>query len=309
MSEVGRGTAFARAALAGNPSDMYGGRTLAMVLRCFAASATARFAERDELGPPGEGGEQLLAGALERFRRAFGVREPVALGCTTSVPREVGLGGSSAIVIACTRALCALHRREFEPDELAAHALAVELDLGIAAGLQDRIVQAREALVAMNFGSEGRPLCEELDESLLPALVVAWHPEAAGPSGVAHAPLRERHSRGDPEVVNAIERLTTAAARAREALVDGDLKQFAECVDASYDERCRLMPVHTRVREMVDAVRNAGGSANSAGSGGAIVGTQPVKDGWRERLEAGGARVIVLDPVSSRPDEILYPRS
>src|SRR5204863_9303456 len=123
---TGRGTAFARVALAGNPSDGYGGRTLAVAIRDFAASATAVPADTDELSPPGEGGELLMRATLARFRGRIGKQEPVALSCETNVPREVGLAGSSAIVIACARALCDLHGTALERDELARLALAVE---------------------------------------------------------------------------------------------------------------------------------------------------------------------------------------
>ena len=59
----------------------------------------------------------------------------------TSIPRGVGLGGSSAIVIAVLRALCALHGTELDPARMAELALAIETeDLAIAAGPQDRVV-------------------------------------------------------------------------------------------------------------------------------------------------------------------------
>jgi len=286
--------AFARVALAGNPSDGYGGRTLAVVVRDFAAHARAQPAEADEIAVPGEGGEPLMRATLERVRARIGTDAPVALSCLTNVPRELGLGGSSAIVIACTRALCNLHGVELETDELARLALAVESeDLGIAAGLQDRMVQARETLVAMDFG--GHPLYEELDPELLPPLFVAWHPDAAAPSGVAHGELRERHAQGDPEVTATLSRLATHAASARQALLDRDHAAFAGCVDASFDERLRIMHVDELTAAMVRAARAAGATANSAGSGGAIVGTLPDDHAWarvREALEALGASAI-----------------
>jgi glucuronokinase len=288
------GRAFARAALAGNPSDGYGGRTLAVVVRDFSALARARPAETDELYPPGEGGEALMRATLERFRTHIGMDTPVALSCETTVPREVGLAGSSAIVIACARALCDLHGTAVERDELARLALAVESeDLGIAAGLQDRMVQARETLVAMDFGGEA--VYDELDPRLLPPLYVAWHPGAAAPSGVAHGELRQRHARGDPEVTRAMERLAEHAAHARQALLDRDRQAFARCVDASFDERLRIMPVDGLTFAMVEAARRAGASANSAGSGGAIVGTLPSEEVWlrlRDALERLGASAI-----------------
>src|SRR5689334_20899234 len=65
MKSSGNGRAFARVALAGNPSDGYGGRTLAVVLRDFAASASATpCADADRLTSPGPGGEQLMRAAL-----------------------------------------------------------------------------------------------------------------------------------------------------------------------------------------------------------------------------------------------------
>ncbi|HKN93057.1 MAG TPA: hypothetical protein VJU60_01890 [Thermoleophilaceae bacterium] len=290
----GNGRAFARVALAGNPSDGYGGRTLAVVVRDFEARASAVPAPADLLSPPGRGGMPLMRAALERFRREIGASEPVELRCETNVPREVGLAGSSAIVIACARALCDLHGAALERDELARLALAVEAeDLGIAAGLQDRIVQARETLVAMDFG--GEPSYEEVDPSLLPPLYVAWHPAAAAPSGIAHARLRERHVRGEPEVVGALSRLADHAATAREALFTGDHAAFARCIDASFDERLGIMPVDRLTASMVESARSAGASANSAGSGGAIAGTLPDEGVWaplREALERLGARTI-----------------
>ena len=295
MRDSGNGRAFARVALAGNPSDGYGGRTLAVVVRDFAATARAIRAQAgDRLSPPGPGGEALMHAALERFRSRIGAGDPVELRCETNVPREVGLAGSSAIVIACARALCDLHGAALERDELARLALAVEAeDLGIAAGLQDRIVQARETLVAMEFG--GEPSYEELDPRLLPPLYVAWHPDAAAPSGIAHARLRERHAAGEPEVVAALSRLAGLAGTAREALAADDHAAFARCIDASFDERLAVMPVDPLTAKMVEGARSAGACANSAGSGGAIVGALTDAGEWpalREALERIGARTI-----------------
>ena len=294
MSRAGRGAAFARVALAGNPSDGYGGRTLAVVVRDFVATATAGPSDADSIDSPGPGGEELMRATLERFRARVGPGHPVALSCETNVPREVGLAGSSAIVIACARALCDLCGRTLAQDELAREALAVELeDLGIAAGLQDRVVQARETLVAMDFAE--RPRYEELDPSLLPPLFVAWHPEAASPSGVTHSALRERHAAGDPGVTGAMSRLADLALAARECLLAHDHAAFAACMDGSFDERRRIIQVDQLTIAMVEAARAAGAAANSAGSGGAIVGTVPSEEAWaeiRKRLDELGASSI-----------------
>jgi len=283
----GRGRAYGRAALAGNPSDGYGGRVLAVALRELRADAEVAAAERDEAGGA------LAAAAVTRFRARFAECDaPVAVRWATTVPREVGLAGSSAIVIAVLRALCDAHGVALEPRELAEMALAAETEeLGIAAGLQDRLVQAHEALLDMDFATGA---VDVLDPELLPPLYVAWHPEAASPSGAIHAELRARHAAGDAGVRAAMDELAALAAGAREALLAGDAGRFAACVDGSLAARARVMPIHPRVERMARAARAAGGSANSAGSGGAVVGTVP--DGaWpalRRGLEKEGCGVL-----------------
>jgi len=277
----GRGSAPARAALAGNPSDGYGGRVLAVALDVLGAAARAAPAAADDV----EG--ELARAAVARLRREVGLG-PVRVRWRTTVPREVGLAGSSAIVIAVLRALLEVEERALAPDELARLALAVEAeDLGIAAGLQDRLVQCHGALLDMDF-ARGR--VEALDPALLPPLYIAWHPEAAGPSGAIHAELRER----EREVRPVMDELAGLAARARDALLAGDDAAFAACVDSSLDARARIMPVHPRVARMAEVARAGGASANSAGSGGAIVGTVS-EEAWpplREALAKEGCGVL-----------------
>jgi hypothetical protein len=59
------GTAFARAALAGNPSDGYGGAVLALSLPAKQAIAIAHRSERPVIDPPSD----LVAATVARFAR------------------------------------------------------------------------------------------------------------------------------------------------------------------------------------------------------------------------------------------------
>jgi glucuronokinase len=261
---MARGRALARAALAGNPSDGYGGAVLAVCVPGLAAHAKAQAAPRALSDPP----STLVDAAIARFGRG-----PCAVRWTTTVPREVGLGGSSAIVTATVRALCALHDHVLAPDALAELVLAVEVeDLGIAAGPQDRYAQAHEGLVLMDFAG-ARPHVERLDPALLPALYLAWRSDAAEASHAVHGGLRDRA--GDPRLRASMARLAGHARAARDALRGGDRVAFAHAVDASFDERAGLLELDPRHVAMVRAARAAGASANYAGSGGAIVGTLP----------------------------------
>lgn len=110
-------SALARSGLVGHPSDGYGGATLSVTLRNFAAEVHAEPAVALDIAPIDdgqwpEGGQPLVAAAVTRFGRRctrhdvpFDGRVRIRYGST--IPREVGLGGSSAIVIATLRALAA----------------------------------------------------------------------------------------------------------------------------------------------------------------------------------------------------------
>ena len=264
---MGSGSAHARAALAGNPSDGFGGAVLACCVGELRAWARAEHAPVLRSDPPNE----LVDAAVARFGCG-----PCTVSWGTQVPREVGLAGSSAIITATVRALCALHGRALEPGELAEMVLAVEVeDLGIAAGPQDRYAQAHGGVVLMDF-SGAVPRVERLDPALLPPLFLAWRTDAAETSHAVHGGLRERA--GQAAVREAMARLADHARAGRDALLAGDRGRFAAALDRSFDERAALLELDPRHVAMVHAARGAGASANYAGSGGAIVGTLPERD-------------------------------
>jgi glucuronokinase len=275
-----KATALARAGLAGHPSDGYGGATLSVTLRNFAAEVQVAPAPRLDIAPADggqwpEGGQPLVAATLARFARhcaqhdtAFDDR--LRIRYRSAIPREVGLGGSSAIVIATLRALCTLTGVTIERERLPALALAVETEeLGIAAGLQDRVAQTYEGLVFMDLA---RAAYEPLDATLLPALFVAWLPAAGTASGGAHADVRERFEHNDREVTTAMRTLATLAHDARAALLRADHDAFAAALDAGYDVRASVFALDPRHAALVGRARALGLGATYTGSGGAIVG-------------------------------------
>lgn len=266
--EIAPGAALARAALAGNPSDGYGGAVLALALPGLVAQAVARRARAVQISPDGT----LVQAAIDRFARDL--HEPAArteVRWSTSIPREVGLGGSSAIVIATLRALSALYQVRLGEGEMAELALAVEVeDLGISAGLQDRVAQCYGGLVYMDFAADGGSY-ERVNLSRLPPLLIAWRPGASVESGAVHAALRKRYDRGEPVVVEGMEELGRLGRAAHAALAAGDTEALARCIDQSFDVRQRMISLDSRHVDMIARARRVGASANYAGSGGAIV--------------------------------------
>jgi glucuronokinase len=142
------------------------------------------------------------------------------------------------------------------------------------AGPQDRIAQSYEGLTFMQFAAainDGGARHESLDTALLPPLLIAWRPTAAGESGAVHGRLRERHARGDRDVARTMSELAASAREARDALVARELERFGRCVDQTFDLRHRLVTLDPQCVEMVDVARGRGANANYTGSGGAIV--------------------------------------
>ncbi len=322
--------AYPRVGLVGNPSDGYFGKTIALVFRNFQAEVLLYETPELEILPAQRdrsvfqsvdalaedvckygyyGGIRLVKAAIKRFRdhcRENGLSLSGAnftIRYRTNIPHHVGLGGSSAIITACFRALMRFHEVQIEPPVLANLILSVEQDeLGIRAGLQDRVVQVYEGLVYMDFDRElmarrGYGRYEYLPARTLPHLYVAYRTDLAEGSEVFHNNIRERFDRGERPVVEAMRYWARLTDRARTALEAGDKDRLGSLLDANFNRRRKIYHLSEANRAMVETARNAGASAKFAGSGGAIVGTY-ADQGMYTRLKAAlrGCKVRVFKP-------------
>ena len=323
--------AYARAALVGNPSDGYNGKTISIIIRNFWAEVVlyewdtveillteddrARFRSVQDLsrdvGLHGYyGGIRLIKATIKRFvdycrtsgtalhDRNFSIRYH------SIIPRQVGLAGSSAIITATLRCLMEFYGVDIPVEVQPSLVLSVERDeLGVAAGLQDRVAQVFEGLTYMDFSPEHERVVhglacfryEPLDPALLPPLYVAHHQGFSEPTEVFHNDVRERFRRGDPDVVDGMARVAELAASARRALLDRDAGRLAQLTDENFEVRRRIFRLPPWQVEMIDVARACGASANFAGSGGAIVGTYADEGtfaGLDPALEAIGCRLL-----------------
>lgn len=255
-------------------------------------------------------GPQLLAATIRTFAdvalsleyRGFD-RHAFRLTYSTSIPRQVGLGGSSALVVATLKSLTELTGIEIPLNVLPSIALRVETEqLGISAGLQDRVVQSYGGLVAMNFGEmatdarfgvaygDYRPI----DTVNLPSLFLAYREQAAEPSDGYHRVLRRRFDEGDGAVRETLRSLAALVVEGEAALRWDNRERFGELMAENMRLRRLLGPIPEAQLELVEAAEDCDCPATFAGSGGAVVGayTDP------EQLRKLTARLSSVDAVT-----------
>ena len=319
---------YARAGLLGNPSDGYFGKTISFAMSNFRARVLVYPSGRLEIKPSKAdsptfenleelhsvtrwrgyyGGVRIVQALIVRlvdYCREQGIPLPdrnFTLEYESSIPQRLGLGGSSAIITAALRALCQYYELDIPLPVQANLALEAETrELGVPAGLQDRVAQAYQGLVYMDFSrglmeSRGYGEYTNLDPSLLRNAYVAYRTSLSEGTEVFHNNIRERWSRGDPSVVDAMKTWASYAEQGRECLLRGDAVRLSELIDANFDLRARIYKIGDGNREMIETARNAGASANFAGSGGAIVGLYRDAEMFErltEAMQAIGVAVI-----------------
>lgn len=261
-----------RVGLLGNPSDLYGGRGLGFTFDAFVAEVTLHAADAPRFAFP------LLRAGWEEFvdecgRRDVPAPSGVDVRATSTIPRQVGLAGSSALLIAELRALSTVFDVPLTDDRVAELAWRAENErLGTRAGPLDRLVQAHEGLLAMDFARAfERAGTERMDADLLPACFVAWVTEPGDDSGAVHDDVWTRHEAGDPTVRAAVEALARNADDGRAALLAGDRARFCDAVDRNFDLRASIFTLRDVDVALVRLGRGHGAATKYCGSGGAAL--------------------------------------
>lgn len=301
-----RQKSYPRAGFIGNPSDGYFGKTIAFTFQNFCADVVLYETPELEILPNTRdhsrfdslealvedvrhfgyyGGIRLLKAAVKRFH-GYCRRNNIVLHArnftlrySSNIPHLVGLAGSSAIITASMRALMEFYGVTIDKPHLANLILEVETkELQISAGLQDRVAQAYQGLVYMDFdeatmSEQGYGNYVELDPALLPPLYIAYRTELAEISGVFHSGLRHRYLESDPDVLAAIQTWVGMTDTVRDALTAGDVAGIRVALNQNFDTRVGLGGVNDGNRELVRLARSVGASAKLTGSGGAIIGT------------------------------------
>ena len=297
--------AYARAGLLGNPSDGYFGKTISISVKNFGAHVTLYDSPELKIEPQEQdineyknvsslierikihgyyGGDRLIKAAIKTFveycrQNQINIQNKnFTIRYHSNIPRQVGLAGSSAIITATMRALIRFYGVKIPKQTLPSIVLRAEIDeLGISAGLQDRVIQTYEGCVYMDFEKDylqknGHGKYEKLQTDIFDKLFIAYKVELGKISGVVLNDIRERFERGDKDLINTLQEIGNLAEQGKKLLQNGKMNELNKLINQNFDLRKKIMHINESNMQLVQTARNAGASAKFAGSGGSVVG-------------------------------------
>ena len=318
--------AYARIGLIGNPSDGFFGKTLSTCIRNFHAQVVLMESLRIKIVPhsihdPTEfsslaeleetsnrdgyyGGIRLIYATCKRFSEYCRENDITldnrnfSIMYDTNIPRQVGLGGSSAIIVSLLKSLMEFYDLtdndiplEIQPNLV----LSVETkELGINAGLQDRVIQTYGGMVYMDFDREnmenlGHGIYEPMDSRLIPNLFLVYTENPGKDSGKMHNEVRFRFNQGDKDIINAMATFASYAQEAKDALKEKDHRRFGELMNMNFDLRRKIYGdkvIGEESLRMIEIARKLSATSKFPGSGGAVIGMYEDENHYERLKEA-----------------------
>ncbi|XP_021856152.1 glucuronokinase 1 isoform X2 [Spinacia oleracea] len=333
MTDVIQHKAYARIGLLGNPSDVYYGNTISISITNFWASVKLEPSEHlivkphhfhdlvefdslnhlvNRLETEGfYGGVRLLMAICKIFYKycknnLIDLHERnFTLSYDTNIPRQTGLSGSSAIVCAALNCMLDFYkiRHLVRVEERPNLILDAEKELGIVAGLQDRVAQVYGGVVFMDFGKThmeklGHGIYSPMDISLLPPLYLIYA-ENPSDSGKVHSTVRKRWLDGDDFIRSTMKEVANLAVEGRQVLLQKDYAKLASLMNHNFDLRSMFGDdaLGEMNLKMVEIAREVGAASKFTGSGGAVVAFCP----------AGPLQVELLQEACEKAGFIIQP--
>lgn len=247
----------------------------------------------------------------------FDISGGLSIFLASEIPPGTGLGSSSTVAAALTKALSTITGKRLDPEEVAETAYRVEREkLGRPCGKQDHYAAAFGGLNAIYFESGGvrvEPLDIDLEtrERLCERLLLFFLGRSRNASEIGKA-QQQATREGKQDVIESLHYLKETARVAREALKNGDLPVLGEVLRDSWERKKKLAsgisnPQIDEVYERALAAGAAGGKITGAGGGGFLLlyCEPPYREQVCKEMEAlklyrmdfhfdtGGARVLM----------------
>jgi D-glycero-alpha-D-manno-heptose-7-phosphate kinase len=220
------------------------------------------------------------------FLREFGIRAGHSVFMASEMPPGSGLGSSSSLAVALTKALATLHDRTLAKNDVAAQAAEIELTkLKMPIGKQDHYASAFGGLNAIHFSADGtevEPLeVTDSTRSWLERSLMIFFTEQAHHSGEILAE-QTRRSHDDPDALAALHAIKGHAGDARRAILEDRPQDLGPIMHESWTAKKRLAGqisnafIDTAYTTALDAGAT-GGKIAGAGGGGFLMLVCPVQ--------------------------------
>jgi D-glycero-alpha-D-manno-heptose-7-phosphate kinase len=241
------------------------------------------------------------------FREALkltGVTGPyLEIVSLSDIPAGTGLGSSGSFTTALLRALYALNKAFVPPQELAEQACHIEIDLlREPVGKQDQYISSFGGIACFRFLPDDRVIVEplrippealaNLEDNLL-LFFTGW-------SRSASEILRDQDSRtrrNRSEMLENLHITKQLGMQSRDALLAGDLRQFAELMHIHWEHKKNRSPGMSnshidQLYELARANGALGGKVIGAGGGGFLMFYTEDKTRLRHAMREAGLREV-----------------
>jgi D-glycero-alpha-D-manno-heptose-7-phosphate kinase len=195
------------------------------------------------------------------------------LTTTSEAPAGAGLGGSSALAIACIGALNRLAGDRYDERKFIVLVANIETTvIRVPAGLQDYYPAFYGSTSCIHFRPDGieREFLK-VDESKLESRIAICYTGEPRMSGTNNWDILKRHIDGDPLLFQLFEGIRDSARAMREALLADDWERVSSVMRNAYPNRKRLAPGVTtpQMETLVErALANGAEAAKICGAGG-----------------------------------------
>jgi len=191
----------------------------------------------------------------------------------SAAPAGAGLGGSSALAIACIGALNRLVGNRYDVRKFVTIAANVESTvIRVPAGFQDYYPPLYGSVSSIHFRPDGiEREALEVDTDELERRIAICYTGEPRMSGINNWEIFKRHIDGDPELFELFDGIRDSARNVREALLANDWGRVAETMQRAYPNRRRLAATITtpQMDQLVEkALANGAEAAKVCGAGG-----------------------------------------
>lgn len=212
---------------------------------------------------------ELISKLVHFFKPTTGFH----LIANSEAPAGAGLGGSSALAIACIGALNRLVGNRYEERKFIVIAANVETTvIRVPAGFQDYYPPQYGAASCIHYRPDGiEREALNIDETELEKRLVICYTGEPRLSGTNNWDITKRHIDGDAELFGLFDGIRNSAVRMRAALLANDWNEVSETMRAAYPNRQRLTPGVTtpQMHRLIEtALANGAEAAKVCGAGG-----------------------------------------